>query len=132
MDVSTKGCFELIPGESGKQWIVKNTFTVGTRYGKTITVEKGFVHDRFTFAPNIKRSEIASIVHDKITSGKHPYFDDGTFITRKMADTILRDLMIQTGSRIMAWVYYAGVRLFVKILRRDWKTEKEYIENVKQ
>jgi len=113
LDDTLRGNYELLPSERGKVWIVIETFTVATRYGKTITIPAGYWHDRFTVVPDLPNSIIAAIVHDWLYDEVNSYhlFDDGTVATRKQADIIFRDLIWNSKDWIFAYPYYLGVRL---------------------
>jgi len=113
-----RGNWELIPGERGKTWIVRLEFTVDTRYGP-VTVKEGFVHDRFTFAPDLPNATIAAIVHDWLTDEDElKQFDDGTSCSRKQADIIFRDLIWNSKDRKWAYPYYWGVRFWAIVTRK--------------
>jgi len=121
-----RGKWEIIPNERNKTWIVKETFTVKTSFGD-ITIPKGFEHDRFTFAPDLKHSEVAAIVHDYLIEEK-PRFDNGTFCTRKQADQILKELILKSKDYHWAYVYYYGVRFWAVFRGIDFKTPEEWEE----
>ena len=102
-----KSKFELFPWERNRTWIVKETFTVDTRFGKSVTVPAGFKHDRFSFAPDIGDCEIGAIVHDYIYTFKN--FSDGTKATKSQADKILYDLLYECGHKWISKLYFVGV-----------------------
>ena len=102
--------FEIIPKECGKTAIVTKTFTI-TYGGHTLTIHEGFVHDEYTFAPNLKDS-IPAIIHDFAYAFKR--WDDGTPIARSMADRMLRYYMHASKdaeTHNCAGLYYICVRL---------------------
>lgn len=104
-----KSWIEINPFEIGKTWIVPETFTVASRHGKTLTVPKGFKHDRYTFAPNLGDNRPA-IAHDR--AYRWQIWDDGTMIGFWEANELLLDLMRQSTdarTRRWAWTYYIGV-----------------------
>lgn len=107
--VDINASFELIPSESGKTWTVSRDFTVQTRYGP-VTIRKGFVHDRYTVAPNLS-DEKAAVVHDWLYIYK--VFDNGKKCGRPQADHIFKDLILEVPEDAKwAGLYYFGVRAF--------------------
>ena len=118
LDEAYRGNWEIIPTERGKKWEVINSFIVSTRYGD-VEVEEGFIHDRFTFVPDLPNSIIASIVHDWLADKKTKHqFVDGTDCTRKQADTIFRDLIWNSKDKKWAYPYYWGVRFWAIVTRK--------------
>ena len=108
--MQTESKFELVSDERGKTWTLARCHTVHTRFCKDVFVPKGFVHDRYTWAPNLP-DEKPAVVHDFCYITQR--FADCTSMTRKEADTILRDLMLKSEdptTRKMANVYYRVVR----------------------
>ena len=112
-----KAWIEIIPSECGKHWKVPETFTVTSRCGEQLTVEKDFVFDRYTFVPDFKDWKPAA-AHDKAYKCKR--WDDGAPISFMQANYLLLDLMLaskEANCRDWARIYFAGVVTFGWI---DW------------
>jgi len=105
----TNDKLEIFPWEAGKEYTVKESFTIEWR-GKKLTITKGFKHDRYTVAPDLPDRKPA-ISHD--FAYIYQRWDDGTDITRFEADCMFRDLMRQSEDRTtrsFANLYFVGVR----------------------
>lgn len=103
---------ELLKCERGRRWRVTQPFVVTSRGGHQLTVRKGYVHDRYTFAPDTLDEKPAA-VHDFTYDGCDRKWDDGTLITREDADLLLYDLMVispDLPTRQRALQYYQWVR----------------------
>lgn len=117
------GFIEVIPTECGKSWIVEQEFTVRASKG-SITVKKWFKHDRYTFAPNLKKN-VPAIVHDWLCSDISGHKTDGGIVlSRKEVDAILLELMLDCGYYCLAYTYYVGVRIFSLVIG-EYVTFKE-------
>ena len=92
-----------------KKFVTNSKITVySKRYALEITVPPGFKHDGYTLVPNLK-DMIPAIVHDYMY--KYKIADNGTVITKKMADNIFYDLMLEYD--IKPWIaklYHFGVK----------------------
>ena len=109
-----KGWIEIVPSECGKTDTVMESFTVPNGHGKELTIVAPFVHDCYTFAPNLK-DPVPAIAHDFARIGKR--WNDGTEMTWWEWNDLLRYLMSQSWDRTtrwMAWVYCVGASSF------DW------------
>ncbi len=67
-----------------------------------VSIPKGYSWDGCTFTFDFKRTYYASLVHDALYQYK---------VNRRISDRIFYDMMKQEGF-ILAWLYYAGTRLF--------------------
>ena len=65
---------EIIPDERGKEWENPREFTVDAPCGEKLTVPKGFVHDRYSFAPDTN-DNLPAIAHDRAYA--HRRWDSG-------------------------------------------------------
>jgi hypothetical protein len=109
------GFLELNTKEIGKKWIVSESFTVFLHNGKSVTIPKGYQHDRYTFAPNLN-AEIPAIVHDYLCEFKR--YDDGTICERDQADFHFYCLMRGYGvDEKTSLLYYYGVRFWSFLLK---------------
>ena len=111
----TDARWELLKDERGKTWtvLVLRTFTAPN--GKQTTPRIGFKHDRYSFAPNTP-DEWPAVGHDFTydINGAGRKWDDGTPITRKDADDLLHNEMLNSPdemTRNLADYYYSKVRL---------------------
>ena len=103
--------FELFPNESGETWKVEQDFTVEDERGRKLTITKGFVHDRYSVAPDLPDRDPA-VAHDFAYRRKR--WDNGIRMTRKDANRLLLYRMQKSPSRttrVAAGAYYAVVRL---------------------
>lgn len=95
------------------RWRVKRTFTMHSeRFNKSVTVEKGFVHDRYSSFFNLS-TELPAVCHDHLYKFKK--WDDGTVVTKLEADLFFYDLIKKSpkwSDRILAPLYYSGVAVF--------------------
>jgi len=102
---------ELLPSERGKHWTVTKEFTVTDAKGRRLTIPAGFVHDRYTFAPDLSDTR-PSIAHD--FAYVRQTWDDGSKIKRRAADALLRHLLSKSArgdARRWRFVYWVGVRV---------------------
>ena len=108
---TVRGLLEIIPSESGKTWMVQKDFTVAGRDGRTVSPRRGFVHDRYTFAPNLA-DEQPAIVHD--FAGTTKRWDNGDKMTYLEWNDLIRFRMEKSWdarTRKCATAYWLGVTL---------------------
>jgi len=101
----------MLPWECGKTWKVPETFTVVYK-GKSLTIFKDFVFDRYTVVPDLK-DVVPACIHD--FAYLFQKWDDGTSILREEADELLYIYMKNSTdslTRKLAGIYYKGVRWF--------------------
>jgi len=128
--------WELVKSERGKTWTVAETFTVTAKDGRKLTVPAGFVHDRFSIAPDCNDNRAAA-THDfaytKAASGRR--WDDGSKITKGDADNLMRYLMEQSDdsqARERAAQYYHFVRWYgwKAWITGTWRSVRESVEDI--
>jgi len=102
--------FEIFPWEMGKKFVTIHALYVTSRLGNRLTIPKGFEHDSYSVAPNLKGTRPA-VIHD--FAYQQRCWDDESEMSRREADELLLDAMRASPdwlTRIAAMPYWLGVR----------------------
>lgn len=113
------------PGMAMKYRNCRQTSYTSPRYGKTVTVEVGFLSDGAS-GPARDILSMGWLVHDKVCTGWK--WDDGTRITRWQAAMILSDILKEEGhgfcARTWKWATFWTTPLWAKKPKK-YKTQDQ-------